>query len=166
VFRPRLDTRIRTNDARPPEARRAEHPISFDTPPNSRGQADGRFNLPDRSPDVRRDTRIQNPARGTERAPADPQPDGRIGNRNSGQRPPDVRRDTRIQDRRIDRPSRPDPGIRNRPDIGRPGREQQISRPARPDRPMPARRPEMRQQRPPKPEAPRERGRDGQRGGR
>jgi len=200
VFRPRLDTRIRTNDVRPPEARRAEHPISFDGPPNSRGRDEGRFNLPDRSPDVRRDTRIQDPGR-AERRSSEPRPDRgidnpnpdnrRMENRNPGQRPPDVRRDTRIQDRgpaerpqsdaregrRMDRPGRPDPGSRDqremreppRRDMGRQNREQQISRPPRPERAMPERPMPGRQQGAPKREPPREKGRDGrdgQRGGR
>ncbi|TLY31688.1 MAG: hypothetical protein E6K56_04405 [Ignavibacteria bacterium] len=152
VFRPRLDTRIRSNDVRPPEARRAEHPISFDGPPNSRGQADGRFNMPDRSPDVRRDTRIQD-RRSVERAPAEPQPDRRIENRNQGQRPPDVRRDTKIRDRGyqdeprqsdaregrvMERPGRPDPAVRDR-GIDRPGRPDPGSRDQRQMREPPRR---------------------------
>jgi hypothetical protein len=109
VFRPRLDAQLRSDASRPINPRRAEHAISFQGPGDQQGT--GNPNRPDRTPDTRRDARIQErgqtgrfapPQRKVDRAAP---PERRIG-----RVPPPQRRIERIPptDRRVNRAPGPE----------------------------------------------------------
>ncbi|HEY6192793.1 MAG TPA: DUF6600 domain-containing protein [Bacteroidota bacterium] len=126
VFRPRLDAQVRGNDVRPPNARRAEHPISFDGPVDRR--SDRSDNPAVRPPDSRRDTRIQ------ERTPVERAPEQ--GRRAEPQTPQEPRRDTRVERRvQVERPQAPERRIETpRPSDRSNGRERQMRETPRPER--------------------------------
>lgn len=189
VFRPRLDAQIRGNESRPLNARRAEHPITFDGAGDHRSE--GTFTRPDRSPDPRRDTRIQEhppierapspdrrvetarpqerrvePRRDTriqERPPIEraPSPDGRVETARPQERRVDPRRDTRIQERgQIERAPAPGRRVESpRPPDRRISREQQVP-PGFQEKRMPAVRPAPGERGNARREAPRERARE------
>ena len=138
VFRPRLDAQIRGDVPRPLNARRAEHSISFDRPANRR--SDGTLPRPDRTPDSRRDTRMQK-QRPIERTPS---PERKV----EPAKPPD-------------RGVSPERQIKEspKPDIGRSRREQQMPRGSQ-ERRVPAARPAPTQHGSPQKEAPKENTRD------
>lgn|ERR1041384_2991756 len=126
VFRPRLDNQVRSEFARPDNAIRAEHPFAFerqadrpaDRSPdkgiNRQGDRrnDGGFTRPDRAPDPRRDTRIQQRGAAPERrieSPVPPERQMREAPRREMNRP---QREVQQQQPRFDRRA---PAVRQAP---------------------------------------------------
>jgi uncharacterized protein DUF6600 len=166
VFRPRLDAQVRGNDSRPQDARRAEHPINFAGPGDRRGDRNDAPVI--RTPDSRRDTRIQErapvdrapaPQRSVEPPrPAEPRRDAGIQRRSQVERAPAPERKVeqqRSQERGVSRERQ----MREAPRPGQ-GRQERVQQPPTrgpQQRQMPAVRPAPAQRgNPPAREAPRE----------